>query len=105
MKKTIEILKNAGIIDRVQRAINRTKLPEGLEDTTINYAIKKLVVLEMGRCPILSNQVIDAFFEDMAKAVRNELNIKYSKPDDDEIISMIVITKKNIDDNSEKEGE
>lgn len=105
MKKTVELLKNEGIIGKLQRSLNELKPPEGLADATINKVIIKLVRFEMSRCQNLTNQIFDTFFEDMAEAVRNELNIEYSKPGDDGIMGAIATVMKMITDELEKEGE
>ena len=105
MKKTVELLKNEGIIGKLQRSLNELKPPEGLADATINKVIIKLVRFEMSRCQNLTNQIFDTFFEDMAEAVRNELNIEYLKPGDDGIMGAIATVMKMITDELEKEGE
>lgn len=105
MKKTVELLKNEGIIGKLQRSLNELKPPGGLADATINKVIIKLVRFEMSRCQNLTNQIFDTFFEDMAEAVRNELNIEYSKPGDAGIMGAIATVMKMITDELEKEGE
>lgn len=105
MKKTIEVLKNAGIIDKFQKSFNRIKLPLETSDGVINKTITDVIQIEFLRNSEIEYKMFDAIFEDMSEAVKNELTIKYAESGSDGIMGAIATVMKMITDELEKEGE
>lgn len=101
MKKTIEVLKNAGIIDKFQKSFNRIKLPLETSDGVINKTITDVIQIEFLRNSEFEYKMFDAIFEDMSEAVKNELTIKYAESGSDGIIGIMVDVLQKL----EKEGE
>lgn len=77
MQKTIQLLKDKGIIEKIQTNFNQVKPPKGTTDETINECIEFSLRAETVKSEELIDTLIDVWFEDTAEAVRNELNIEF----------------------------
>ena len=84
MSKVVELLKEKGIVDRMQKWVDKTitLYPEGVSQSEIDEAVRGIFGLEMSR----DGDIEDAFAEysyDLAMdRIVKELGIKYN-PDSD----------------------
>lgn len=82
MKKAIEVLKKAGVIEKIQKNFNDCKPPVGTPEETILDGIEAIVNIECGLNEQLEDEFIDAMMEDVSSAIRNELNIEFVSEED-----------------------
>lgn len=77
MKKTIEFLKNKGVIEELQNIFNAHKPPLGTPEKVITEAIHEKLSFECDKDEGFEDAFFDAVFEDIALHVRKELNIEF----------------------------
>lgn len=77
MKKTIELLKSAGVIYGIQNTLTEIKPPKGTSDEAINRGIFSILQVEMLSNDKFADDFIEAVFYDVADAIRNQVNIEY----------------------------
>lgn len=82
MKKAIEVLKKAGVIEKIQENFNDCKPPVGTTEECIQDCIESIINIECGRDPQLEDDFVDAMFADVTTAIRNELNIEFVSEED-----------------------
>lgn len=76
MQKTIQLLKDKGIIEKLQENFNQVKPPKGTSDEQINGSIEFILQAETIRND-LEDALFAALFEDAVEAIRSELNIEF----------------------------
>jgi len=77
MKKTIQLLKDKGIIEKIQKNFNQIKPPKGTSDEQLNESIEFILHIEATRNEEFEDALIAALFEDAVEAIRSELNIEF----------------------------
>lgn len=82
MKKTIELLKNKGIIDKIQKNFNEIKPPKGTSEKSILECIDHSICSECKRDERFEDEFFDAVWDDAIQNIRNELNIEFVEPKD-----------------------
>ena len=82
MKKTIELLKATGLLDKIQKNFNECKPPVGTPEETILAAIDSILDIECGLDEQFQNELADAVYADVVQAIRNELNIEFVPEED-----------------------
>lgn len=82
MKKTIEVLKNAGIIEKIQKNFSDNRPPKGTSDETIVSTIETILHMEVCVNSDFRKAFFDALVKDAADSVKNELNIEFCEEDE-----------------------
>ena len=78
MKRSIEVLKKHGVIEKMQDSFNRVKPPKGISDETIHNTIAENIHLTIVlKEESVVDELFDAMIEDLAECTRNELQIEY----------------------------
>ena len=76
MQKTIQLLKDKGIIEKIQENFNQVKPPKGTSDEQINGSIEFILHAET-LINDFDEALLEAFFKDAVEAIRSELNIEF----------------------------
>lgn len=94
MKKFIELLKEKGIVERIQETVNCVPTTcEGCDETECNNdAIKAILMMECERCDDLDEAFIEGATDMFLDAVVKDLDIK-KDPDAKEISIEELMTK------------
>lgn len=79
MKKTIELLKKEGIIDKLQRNFNKCKPPKGTQEETILDVVEHVISFELDKSKGFEDAFFEAVFADAIQHIRNELNIEFTE--------------------------
>ena len=77
MKRTIELLKKAGIIDKFDKVFNTLKPPQGMSDEKILDIINNCIITDFSMNKQLEFDFFDAMMMDVSEAIKNELHIEY----------------------------
>ena len=82
MKNTMELLKQEGLVRKLQKNFNSCKPPVGTPDKTILESIETIIKIHGTIDDDFRDKLFDALFDDMAQHVRNELTIEYVSEED-----------------------
>ena len=105
MKKSIEVLKKHGVIEKMQHSFNRVKPPKGTSDEEICGAIETNIHLAIVTNENIQDELFDAMIEDLAECARNELNIEYINPEEFNPMSILADMFRDLADSLENGGE
>lgn len=81
MQRTMELLKEKGIIEKIQKNFDDTKPPVGVTEETICEAIEFALQHQMLMQEI-EEEVLESMFGDLIDAVRGEVNIEFVEYED-----------------------
>ena len=82
MKRTIELLKNKGIIDKLQKNFNEIKPPKGTSEECILECIDESICSECKRDENFEDEFFDAVWGDAIQNIRNELKVEFVEQKD-----------------------
>ena len=77
MKRVIELLKKAGVIDKLDKTFNELKPPQGMSDERILNIIKNCITSDLSMFRQLEFDFFDAMMMDVSEAIKNEIHIEY----------------------------
>lgn len=77
MQKTIQFLKDKGIIEKIQKQFDKVRPPKGVTEETILQAIEFVLHAEIERDEKLEDEFLDTLFNDVNQNIRKELNIEF----------------------------
>lgn len=78
MKRVVDLLKEAGVVDRLQNSFNSVKPPVGTSDEYIIKAIEKCINTELEQNKELLDKFFVAMMKDVSEEIKNEMHIEYS---------------------------
>ena len=77
MKRTIELLKKVGIIDKFDNVFNTLKPHQGMSDERILNIIKNCLISDLYGNEQFEIDFFEAMMMDASEAIKNELHIEY----------------------------
>ena len=105
MKRSVEVLRKHGVIERMQHSFNCVKPPKGTSDEGICSAIETNIHLAIVTNEGIQDELFDAMIEDLAECTRNELNIEYINPEEFNPMSLLADIFRDLADSLENGGE
>lgn len=82
MKHTIEVLKQEGIIAKIQKNFDKVKPHKGVTEETILNSIDFIFTMEQSRNDKIRDLIFEALQKDAVEAIRKELNIEFVEEDE-----------------------
>ena len=77
MKKTVEFLKNKGVVEDLQKMFDEIKPPHGTPEEIILDAIGSKIDFECDKSDDFEDGFFTAVLEDVCQHIRKELNIEF----------------------------
>ena len=77
MQKTMEVIKNKGIIEKLQKIFNDHKPPVGTPEEVFKNAIGKALCFELDNSEEFEDEFFEAIVDDAVQHIRKELNIEF----------------------------
>lgn len=77
MKRVIEVLKKAGVVDELDKIFNMLKPPQGMPNEVILKLIKDCIVSTLSKNKQLEFDFFEAMMMDASEAIKNEIHIEH----------------------------
>ena len=82
MKKTVEFLKNKGVVEDLQKMFDEIKPPQGTPEEILLDAIGSKIDFECDKSEAFEDEFFTALFDDAIQHIRKELNIEFVEESD-----------------------